>query len=232
MTLQVQGRHPKPPGKWGRTRTVSEMRTDLELAPAQGVRGDPGVLGSLPPRLWGLGKGCGGRGAATRRRPGARGCVLPGPRRTQDLRRRTRVQLRVRNGRSHRSAGGPAAACPSPAAHCGGTRARLRRPAVPSGAVRFYRRRRRLRVLLRAVPGRCFRASPCSFSCRRRRRLVPTAPIAAAATTAAPADPARRYSPPRKPHSLAHLPCQARTAHLSAAGDDWRARSQPVASVG
>lgn len=49
MTLQVQGRHPKPPGKWGRTRTISRMRINLGLASAQGVgRRNPGVSGSLP----------------------------------------------------------------------------------------------------------------------------------------------------------------------------------------
>lgn len=47
VTLQVQGRHPKPPGKWGRTRTVSGMRTNLGLAPAQGMGRDPRVSGSL-----------------------------------------------------------------------------------------------------------------------------------------------------------------------------------------
>lgn len=54
MTLQVQGRHPKPPGKWGRTRMISGMRINLGLASPQGVgRRNLGVWGSLPstPRL-------------------------------------------------------------------------------------------------------------------------------------------------------------------------------------
>lgn len=119
--------------------------------------------------------------------------------------RRARVQLRAGSRRGQLSAGRTAAARPSPAAECGGTRARLRGPAVwvvPSGTVRVYWRRRRqllLLLLLLATPSRCSCASPCSSSCRRRRRLVPTAPIAAAATTAAPADPTRRYSPPSQP---------------------------------
>lgn len=49
VTLQAQGRHPKPPGKWDRTRTVSGMRTNLGLAPAQGMGRDPRVSGSLSP---------------------------------------------------------------------------------------------------------------------------------------------------------------------------------------
>lgn len=54
----------------------------------------------------------------------------------RDFGRRARVQLRAGTGRGQPSAGGTTAACPSPAAQCGGTRARLRGPAgwvVPSG---------------------------------------------------------------------------------------------------
>lgn len=141
---------------------------------------------------------------APQRRPGGSGGVSylnRGGRR--DFGRRARIQLRARTGRDQPLAGGTAAACPSPAADCGGTRARLRGPAgliVPSGTLRVYwRRRRLLLMLLLAAPSRCSCASPCSSSCRRRLRLVPTAPIAAAATTAAPADPTRRYSPPSQP---------------------------------
>lgn len=131
------GKAPKASGEMGQNQNDlwDEDQFGSGIGPGRGQRpkglGQPLLHASV-----GLGEGCGGLRAATWRRPGARGCVLPGPRRTQDLRRRTGVQLKVRTGRSHRSAGWPAAACPSPAAHCGGTRARLRRPAVPSGAVR------------------------------------------------------------------------------------------------
>lgn len=145
--------------------------------------------GAPPAAPWGFGGGVSYLGQGGRR----------------DFGRRARVQLRAGTRRGQLSAGGTAAARPSPAADCGGTRARLRGPAVwvvPSGTVRVYWRRRRqllLLLLLLAAPSRCSCASPCSSSCRRRRRLVPTAPIAAAATTAAPADPTRRYSPPSQP---------------------------------
>ena len=82
----------------------------------------------------------GGRGPRLHRpRPGGSGgCVLPGPRRTQGFRAEDWRQLRDGSRRDQPSAGGTAAACPSPAANCGGTRARLRGrpsrqcPRVPS----------------------------------------------------------------------------------------------------
>lgn len=175
----------------------------------RGVSGFPPLYTTV--RHWARGAAGGGgqdreRAGLPQRRPGgvAGGVSYLGRSGRRDFGRRARVQLRAGTCSGQPSAGGTAAACPSPAANCGGTGARLRGPAgwvVPSGTVRDYWRRRRLLLLLLllAAPSRCACASLCSSSCRRRRRLVPTAPIAAAATTAAPADPTRRYSPPSQP---------------------------------
>ena len=203
-----------PPGKRGRSRQSPTWSDWVWHKPRAWVATEesPVPLLSAPGSVTGRGvrpeegvRTEGGRGAGLpQRRPGGSGGVsYLGRGGRRDFGRRARVQLRAGTGRGQPSAGGTTAACPSPAAQCGGTRARLRGPAgwvVPSGTVRVYwRRRLLLLLLLLAAPSRCSCASPCSSSCRRRRRLIPTAPIAAAATTAAPADPTRRYSPPSQP---------------------------------
>lgn len=223
VTLQVQSGHRKPLRKPGTSLRVNGVKADClrggvtrsgtspgrgqrpkeeSLVPFPSASGSVILRGVRPEAVVRTGGGRGpGRPRSVRGFRGGVSYLGRGGRR--DFGRKARIQLRTRTKRNQLSAGGTTAACPSPAADCGGTRARLRAPAgwvVPSGTVRVYwRRRRLLLMLLLAAPSRCSCASPFSSSCRRRRRLVPTAPIAAAATTAAPADPTRRYSPLRNP---------------------------------